>query len=68
MLARIKVNGIVQGVGFRPFVYRMASHLNLKGYVLNLGDAGVEIEVEGSKEDIEKFIEFLKNKKLKIFA
>ncbi len=63
MLARIKVNGIVQGVGFRPFVYRVASHLNLKGYVLNLGDAGVEIEVEGSKEEIEKFIEYLKNKK-----
>jgi len=63
VLAKIKVNGIVQGVGFRPFIYRIASHLNLKGYVLNLGDAGVEIEVEGSKEEIEKFIEFLKDKK-----
>ncbi|HEC82350.1 MAG TPA: hypothetical protein ENI53_00495, partial [Thermoplasmatales archaeon] len=41
VLAKIKVNGIVQGVGFRPFVYRIASHLNLRGYVLNLGDAGV---------------------------
>jgi hydrogenase maturation protein HypF len=63
VLARIKVNGIVQGVGFRPFVYRVASQLNLKGYVLNLGDAGVEIEVEGNKEEIEKFIEFLKDKR-----
>ncbi len=63
MLAHIKVNGIVQGVGFRPFVYRLAKKLNLKGYVLNLGDAGVEIEVEGDKKTIEIFIEKLKEEK-----
>ncbi len=63
VLAKIRVNGIVQGVGFRPFVYRIASHLELKGYVLNLGDAGVEIEVEGDEKKIEKFIELLKEKK-----
>ena len=63
VLAKIKVNGIVQGVGFRPFVYRLASRLGLKGYVLNLGDAGVEIEVEGNDKDIEKFIFLLKKEK-----
>lgn len=63
MLAKIKVNGIVQGVGFRPFVYRIATHLNLKGYVLNLGDAGVEIEVEGEEKKIYEFIDLLKKKK-----
>ena len=58
--AKIKVNGIVQGVGFRPFVYRIASRLGLKGYVLNLGDAGVEIEVEGEKRLIEQFLILLR--------
>ncbi len=63
MLARIWVNGIVQGVGFRPFVYRIAVMLGLKGYVLNMGDAGVEIEVEGEEKKIKKFIEMLEEKK-----
>lgn len=63
MLAKIKVNGIVQGVGFRPFVYRLATELKLRGYVLNLGDAGVEIEIEGDKKLIELFIHKLKEKK-----
>ena len=50
--AIIHITGIVQGVGFRPFVYRIAKSLSLPGYVLNLGDAGVEIVVEGSEEKI----------------
>ena len=54
--ASIHVNGIVQGVGFRPFVYRAAKHLSLVGYVLNLGDAGVSIVVEGDKKLIEELI------------
>jgi len=33
---RVRVTGIVQGVGFRPFVYRLAKRLSLKGYVVNL--------------------------------
>jgi len=61
--AEIKVTGIVQGVGFRPFVYRTAVKHNLLGYVRNRGDAGVEIVVEGEKDKIEKFIEDLKVKK-----
>jgi len=63
VLARIWVNGIVQGVGFRPFVYRIAVTLGLKGYVLNMGDAGVEIEVEGEEEKIKKFVETLEKRK-----
>ncbi|MCS7385981.1 MAG: carbamoyltransferase HypF [archaeon GB-1867-005] len=61
--AIIHVSGIVQGVGFRPFVYRLALSHNLKGYVLNLGDAGVEIVLEGEESTIYNFVEELKNKK-----
>ena len=59
---RLHVQGIVQAVGFRPFVYRIAHENNLRGYVKNLGDAGVEIVVEGREEDIESFLRDLKNK------
>ena len=41
---KILTQGIVQGVGFRPYVYRLASDLNLKGHVRNLGNV-VEILV-----------------------
>ena len=47
MRLKINVTGIVQGVGFRPFIYRTAVKNNLKGYVRNRGDAGVEILLEG---------------------
>lgn len=43
---RIRVTGIVQGVGFRPFVYQQAERFSLRGFVLNDGD-GVIIEIEG---------------------
>ena len=52
----IRVKGIVQGVGFRPYVYNLASSLGLKGYVKN-DSKGVIIEVEG--ESLESFIERL---------
>lgn len=48
--ARIRVAGIVQGVGFRPFVWRLAHELGLKGWVRN-DAAGVEIHVEGANSD-----------------
>jgi hydrogenase maturation protein HypF len=59
--AVIHVTGIVQGVGFRPFVYRVAKSLSLMGYVLNLGDAGVEIVVEGPEKQIQELIGIIKN-------
>ena len=53
---KILTQGIVQGVGFRPYVYRLATDLNLKGYVRNLGNV-VEIIIEG--ENAELFTERL---------
>jgi len=53
---RIKFYGIVQGVGFRPFIYRIANSSNLVGFVKNLSDS-VVIEVEGNEKNIEVFIE-----------
>jgi len=52
----ILVEGIVQGVGFRPFIYNLANSLNLKGYVNNNSE-GVHIDVEGHQETIHKFIQ-----------
>ncbi len=54
--ARMVVTGIVQGVGFRPAIYRLAVELNLKGYVRNVGGSEVEIWVEGSEDNIREFI------------
>jgi hydrogenase maturation protein HypF len=61
--AEIKVSGIVQGVGFRPFIYRTALKNRLVGYVRNRGDAIVEIVVEGKKDNVSQFLKDLKNKK-----
>ncbi|MDL2408279.1 carbamoyltransferase HypF [Rhizobium calliandrae] len=47
---RLRVSGAVQGVGFRPFVYRLARMMQLTGFVLN-DSAGVLIEVEGAAAD-----------------
>jgi len=63
MRAEIKVSGIVQGVGFRPFIYRLAISHALRGYVLNRGDAGVEVVVEGDEGDIKSFIGDMREKK-----
>jgi len=54
--AEISVFGIVQGVGFRPFVYRAATELGLKGYVRNMGTR-VDILVEGEEKNIQKLID-----------
>jgi hydrogenase maturation protein HypF len=62
MRAIVRVTGIVQGIGFRPFIYRIATKNNLKGYVSNLRDAGVEILIEGKESDIKNFLEELKSR------
>ena len=54
--AEVHVTGRVQGVGFRPFIYRLAVRYGLRGYVINLGDAGVEAVVEGPRESVESFV------------
>jgi hydrogenase maturation protein HypF len=56
---RISIQGIVQGVGFRPFVYRLAVSENLKGFVTNTSQ-GVEIEAEGAPEALDRFIRYLR--------
>jgi hydrogenase maturation protein HypF len=52
----IRVRGTVQGVGFRPYVYRLAHSYGLFGWVLN-GEQGVEIHLEGPRPDLESFVE-----------
>ena len=56
--ARVRVEGTVQGVGFRPFVYRLAADLSLVGYVLN-DECGVLLEVEGSDRNVARFLDRL---------
>ncbi|OGN99940.1 MAG: carbamoyltransferase HypF [Chloroflexi bacterium RBG_13_51_52] len=58
-LSRISVRGVVQGVGFRPFVYQLAIRHNLHGWVCNTSE-DVKIEAEGNKQDIEFFINDLR--------
>jgi hydrogenase maturation protein HypF len=58
-LSRISVRGVVQGVGFRPFVYKLAARHNLRGWVRNTSD-DVKIEVEGDAKDIEQFVKDLR--------
>jgi hydrogenase maturation protein HypF len=55
---RVRVEGVVQGVGFRPHVYRLARELDLGGYVLNDG-RGVLLEIEGGPAAAECFLERL---------
>jgi hydrogenase maturation protein HypF len=55
----IKITGIVQGVGFRPFVHNLAQTLNLQGWVRNTS-SGVFIEVDGDATNLELFINTLK--------
>ena len=52
---RLEINGTVQGVGFRPTVYRHAKKHNLYGFVKN-SSKGVEIEVQGPGQNIYNFV------------
>jgi hydrogenase maturation protein HypF len=53
--ADIRVTGVVQGVGFRPFIYNLAHSLALFGYVFN-DDAGVLISAEGARSLLKTYI------------
>lgn len=59
---RITIRGAVQGVGFRPFVYRSATQLGLSGWIVN-DPAGVTIEVEGSAKSLDNMLDILRNEK-----
>ena len=56
---RLDISGVVQGVGFRPFVCRLADNLGLSGHVFN-SDKGVCIEVEGKRPQLKNFEHRLK--------
>jgi hydrogenase maturation protein HypF len=55
----IDVRGIVQGVGFRPFVYKLAKSLDLSGFVFN-SSSGVTIEIEGGQSKVDAFLRALR--------
>ncbi|MDP8266204.1 MAG: carbamoyltransferase HypF [Candidatus Aceula meridiana] len=59
---RIFIRGAVQGVGFRPFIYKLAENLELQGWVLNSGQ-GVTIEAEGEQKTLEEFLLRIKKEK-----
>ena len=60
--AKILVRGAVQGVGFRPFIHRLATRLALNGWVLN-SSQGVQIEIEGTRDKIEQFLSLLETER-----
>ncbi|MFN2571453.1 MAG: carbamoyltransferase HypF [Gemmatimonadales bacterium] len=57
---RVSVRGVVQGVGFRPFVHRLATRLELAGWVRN-ASGDVQIQVEGAPESIDAFVRELRS-------
>lgn len=59
---KVVIRGAVQGVGFRPFVYRLAGELQLKGWVSNTSE-GVFIEVEGDRDSLNTFLRRLQSDK-----
>ncbi|MBA7465948.1 Carbamoyltransferase HypF [subsurface metagenome] len=61
--AKITVKGVVQGVGFRPFVHKLAEEFGLKGWVKNT-TAGVIMEVEGDKRNVREFYDEITLRKL----
>ncbi len=63
--ANIHVNGIVQGVGFRPFIHKQITDHSLLGWIRNTS-SGAEIEIEGTEERVDLFIEELRTKSPKL--
>ena len=61
----IAIRGAVQGVGFRPFIYKLANELNLSGYVLN-NSSGVFIEAEGNEPILRTFLSRIEADKPKL--
>ncbi len=54
---KVRVEGIVQGVGFRYYTYRIAKRYGIKGYVKNMPDGSVEVVAEGDEERLERFLQ-----------
>ncbi|MHA1682898.1 MAG: carbamoyltransferase HypF [Promethearchaeota archaeon] len=66
MLVQVDIEGIVQGVGFRPFLFTLAGKHGLTGWILNRGNAGVRMVLEGSNSMITAFLDDIERKKPKI--
>ncbi|MFX0008787.1 MAG: carbamoyltransferase HypF [Candidatus Hermodarchaeota archaeon] len=62
----INIFGIVQAVGFRPFLFNLARKFNLKGYILNRGNAGVRLVLQGKVDNITQFMKNLETRTPKI--
>ncbi len=62
----INISGIVQGVGFRPYLFNLARNFDLKGFILNRGNAGVRLVIQGDSKKINSFIEDIEKKSPKI--
>ena len=62
---RVVIRGAVQGVGFRPFVYRLATQMGLPGWVINSAQ-GVFVEVEGAEERLHEFLRRIESDKPRI--
>jgi hydrogenase maturation protein HypF len=58
---RVRANGAVQGVGFRPYVFQIARSCKVTGSIANIG-GGVQIEVEGKVEEVRQFVSNLREK------
>ena len=56
-----RITGLVQGVGYRYFAYTTARRLNLTGWVRNLADGSVEIEAQGARDAVTRFLSQLKH-------
>lgn len=61
-LIKITVTGVVQGVGFRAYVNRLAKKIGIKGYVQNVAE-GVYIEAEGTQQQLDEFLMLLPKEK-----
>jgi len=60
MRIEVYVEGTVQGVGFRYFTQRIAKEIGVRGFVKNLPDGRVYIVAEGEKEQLDKFLSYVK--------
>ena len=58
MNRKLNITGVVQGVGFRPFIYQLADRYQLNGFILN-NTAGVSVEIEGKENAIDAFVKAL---------
>jgi hydrogenase maturation protein HypF len=62
----IEITGIIQGIGFRPFLFNLARDQNLRGSILNRGNAGVRLILQGKRVEINTFTTNIRKKKPKI--